>query len=190
MEGGEPMTHERRSKYFDELVWYCTTGMAKSDPNGIGKLVLSSFLYELIHTDLTGYKFQEHLPESSFREDMAGNADQDAWVDDVVDAWSEGKLCFDDGGNQTLKASPSIEGDNDVNWYKGESEVWVAINRYAHEKYISLTGRTFATFVMKLAHRGLVGTLAEKDATSKRVMRKALTGNTRMYACRARSSDG
>jgi hypothetical protein len=83
---GEPMTHERRNRYFRELY------EAIHDP-----LVQGAFVHEMMAEECAGYDFQAQIPHTELRETMQEVSDDNAWVDQFLTAWREGGLSAPEG---------------------------------------------------------------------------------------------
>ena len=167
MVDGEPMTLERRSEYFRDGVKYMLS------PE-IGHFVQRAFLYEMQNTDLSEYDFQANIPGNDLRAQLSCVADEDAYLDEFVQAWSDRALYYWYRDEKTPMAEDAYGRHQ---WFQAK-HVWQAFTIWANDTHIDTHNcRSAAQLAMKLMNRGLVG---EVDSPA-RLWRKVGHGNARVY---------
>jgi len=173
---GEPMTVERRAQYFKDGANYMLS-------EEIGVHVQRAFLHKMLQIDLTDYDFQSNIPKNDLRAQLSDVADEDAYLDDFVDAWAAGELYYvyrDDTKCLLTNGSPQTP-----EWYQLKS-VWQAFETWHKDTQVDTRNcRSSGQLVSKLSIRRLLGDL-NATAPNFPLWRKKGAGNVRMYCCNKR----
>ena len=178
---GAPMTIDRRKQYFRDGAKYLLS------PE-IGTFVQRAFLGEMLQVDLSEYDFQSNIPNNDLRASLAYVADEDSYLDEFVEAWSNNELYY------TYRDQDVMLVPNEYNslcttpkWHKFR-DVWLAFVAWSSNTHSDVHNcRNDKQLALKLIKRNLVG---EKGETSNdmHLWRKVGTGNLAMYCCNKRAT--
>ena len=179
--GGEPMPIDRRKQYFHDGAKYLLS------PE-IGAFVQRAFLGEMLQVDLSEYDFQSNIPNNDLRASLSYVADEDSYLDEFVEAWSNNELYYT-YRDQNVYLVPNEHNSlcTTPKWHKFKF-VWLVIKTWSSNTYSDVHNcRNVKQLALKLINRNVVG---EKGETSERMplWRKTGTGNLAMCCCNKRTT--
>ena len=178
---GEPMTIDRRKQYFRDGAKYLLS-------SEIGAFVQRAFLGEMLQVDLSEYDFQSNIPNNDLRASLAYVGDEDSYLDEFVEAWSNNELYYT-YRDEDIYLLPNERNSlcTTPKWYKFK-DVWLAFVAWSSNTHSDVHNcRNDKQLALKLIKRNLVG---EKGETSNamQLWRKVGTGNLAMYCCNKRAT--